>query len=179
MIPDQVVETRSGAACCISDRITVQQAKRYAQIMRDLEDAPVESAKAAVMSMTRLLPDVYGTLRAKDVIAAEVTQVITAAKTLHFTMQEVVLPKFAELSEPETEQQASVFDEYDKEEGYDEPEGGNLWETCLESIDVITQAAIKIMRQSYSDTMKEELVPLIEHLKWEIDHQPRRRTEGG
>ena len=39
----------------------------------------------------------------------------------------------------------------------------------------MTQAAIKIMRQSYTDTMKEELVPLLEHLRWQFDHQPEQK----
>lgn len=139
-----------------------------------------ESAKAAVRSMTRLLPDIYGTVRPADVIHAPVAEVITAAKTLHFVMQEVVLPKFSILSdEPQVEQEASVFDKYDEEEGYnDEPAAkSSPWAACLESIEIITQAAIKIMRQSYTDTMKEEMVPLIEHLKWEIDHQPQQKKQ--
>ncbi len=143
-----------------------------------------ESTRAAVRSMTRLLPDVYGTIRPADVIHADVVEVVTAAKTLHFVMQEVALPKFSILSdEPQVEQEASVFDRFDEEEGYnDEPSvKSSPWTACLESIEMITQAAIKIMRQSYTDTMKEEIGPLLEHLKWEIDHQPRekKRKKGG
>lgn len=138
-----------------------------------------ESARAAVGSMARLLPDIYGTLRPADVIHADVIEVLTAAKTLHFVMQEIVLPKFSILSdETQVEQEASLFDRFDEEKGYnDEPAAqSSPWAACLESIEVITQAAIKIMRQSYTDTMQEELVPLIEHLKWEIDHQPRQKN---
>lgn len=158
----------------------MQQVKRYAEIMRDADETADESARAAIRAMTRLLPDVYGTIRPSDIIHAPVAEVLTAAKTLHFVMQEVVLPKFSILSdEPQVEQEGSVFDRYDEEEGYnDEPaEKSSPWAACLESIEIITQAAIKIMRQSYTDTMKEEMVPLIEHLKWEIDHQPRQKQE--
>ena len=91
-------------------------------------------------------------------------------------MQVFFSPSFPFLwGEPPIEQEASVFDDYDVEEGYTDNSPANFWATCLESLEVITQASIKIMRQSYTETMKEELVPLIEHLKWEIDHQPEKK----
>ncbi len=175
MIDDQLIETPRGTVCCVSDRVTVQQAKRYAEIMRDMEQTG-DSARAAVRAMTRLLADVYGGLRVQEAARAPVVQVVTAAKALHFVMQEIVFPAFSILSdEPPIEQEASVFDDYDAEEGYTDNSPANFWATCLESLEVITQASIKIMRQSYTETMKEELVPLIEHLKWEIDHQPEKK----
>ena len=73
------------------------------------------------------------------------------------------------------EWEGSVFDEYDEENGYTDLDEISPWETCRENIETITQAAIKIMRQSYTDTMAEELVPLLEHLRWEIDHQPEKK----
>lgn len=158
----------------------MQQVKRYAEIMRDMDDA-AESPKAAVRSMTRLLSDCYGVLRPSDALRASVVEVVTAAKTLHFVVQEIVLPSFRLLSdEPEVERQASVFDRYDEEEGYNDEPGAKIspWAACLESIETITQATIKIMHQSYSDTMKEEMVPLIQHLKWEIDHQEKEKKGG-
>lgn len=172
MIDDQRITTRNGTACCMMDKITVQQAKRYVKAMLDTAD----SIQAVVKMATRLLPELFGTLRPADVIRADVGEVLTVVKAMHFIMQEVVLPKFSVLSnEPPVEREASVFDEYDEKNGYNDLDEINVWETCLENIEAVTQAAIKIMRQSYTDTMKEELVPLLEHLRWEIDHQPERK----
>lgn len=172
MIDDQLITTRKGCACCMMDKITVRQAKRYVEVMRDTAD----SVQAVLKSATRMLPEVFGELRPADVIHADVIEVLTVVKGLHFVMQEVALPKFSILSnEPPVEREASVFDEYDEENGYSDLDRVDVWETCLENIEAVTQAAIKIMRQSYTDTMKEELVPLLEHLRWEIDHQPEKK----
>ena len=154
------------------DKITVQQAKRYVKTMLDTGD----SVRAVLKTATRMLPELFGDLRPADVIRADVAEVLTVIKAVHFVMQEIVLPTFSILStEAPVEREASVFDEYDAENGYDELDEINVWEACLENIEAVTQAAIKIMRQSYTDTMKEELVPLLEHLRWEIDHQPERK----
>lgn len=172
MIDDQQITTRNGTACCMMDKITVQQAKRYVKAMRETAD----SVQAVLRMASRLLPELFEGLRPAEVIHAAVAEVLTVIKALHFVMQEVVLPKFSVLStEPPVEQETSVFDEYDEENGYNELDEINVWDTCLENIEAVTQAAIKIMRQSYTDTMKEELVPLLEHLRWEIDHQPEQK----
>lgn len=151
------------------DKITVQQAKRYVKTMLDTGD----SVRAVLKTATRMLPELFGDLRPADVIRADVAEVLTVIKAVHFVMQEIVLPTFSMLStEAPVEREASVFDEYDAENGYNELDEINVWEACLENIEAVTQAAIRIMHQSYTDTMNEELVPLLEHLRWEIDHQP-------
>ena len=154
------------------DKITVQQAKRYVKTMLDTGD----SVRAVLKTATRMLPELFGDLRPADVIRADVAEVLTVIKAVHFVMQEIVLPTFSILStEAPVEREASVFDEYDEENGYDELDEINVWEACLENIEAVTQAAIRIMHQSYTDTMNEELVPLLEHLRWEIDHQPEQK----
>lgn len=154
------------------DKITVQQAKRYVKTMLDTGD----SVRAVLKTATRMLPELFGDLRPADVIRADVAEVLTVIKAVHFVMQEIVLPTFSILStEAPVEREASVFDEFDAENGYDELDEVNVWEACLENIEAVTQAAIRIMHQSYTDTMNEELVPLLEHLRWEIDHQPERK----
>ena len=172
MIDDQLITTRNRTACCMMDKITVQQAKRYVKAMMDTDD----SVQAVLKTATRMLPELFGDLRPADVIRADIVEVLTVVKAVHFVMQEVTLPKFSILAtEPPVEREASVFDEYDAENGYDELDEADVWETCLENIEAVTQAAIKIMRQSYTDNMKEELVPLLEHLRWQFDHQPEQK----
>lgn len=172
MIDDLLITLQNGTACCMMDKITVRQAKRYTEIMQETP----ETRRGVIMSASRMLPEIFGTMRPVDVIRADVREVVTAIKGLHFVMQEIVLPKFAILSDdPLVEREASAFDEYDEENGYNDLDEKGTWEACRENIEAITQAAIRIMRQSYTDTMNEELVALIEHLKWEIDHKPERK----
>ena len=91
MIDDQVITLRNGHACCMMDKITVRQAKRYVEVMEQTGD----SVQAVLKSATRMLPDVFGGLRPGDVIRADVFEVMTAVKALHFVMQEVTLPRLS------------------------------------------------------------------------------------
>ena len=110
------------------DKITVQQAKRYVKTMLDTGD----SVRAVLKTATRMLPELFGDLRPADVIRADVAEVLTVIKAVHFVMQEIVLPTFSILStEAPVEREASVFDEYDAENGYNELDEINVWDACL------------------------------------------------
>ena len=70
------------------------------------------------------------------------------------------------------EKEKSAFDEYDRENGYeddlDENEN-NRWKICGEIIDRIVKIAIQVMRNSYSQCMKEDMEELLDYLKFELD----------
>lgn len=169
MIDDLEITLRKSTACCMMDKITVRQAKRYVEVMGQTG----ESVRAVLMSAARMLPEIFGGFRPADVLKADVAEVLTLQKALHFVMQEITLPAFLILSDTEpVEQEASAFDEYDEENGYNDTAEADLWDMCRNNIETITQAAIKILRMSYTDAMNEELVPLLEHLRWEIDNRP-------
>ena len=62
-------------------------------------------------------------------------QFLRAANAVHFIMQEVVTAKFQELSDvPPEEIQKSAFDDYDRENGYEEG-NENIWEALNENVD--------------------------------------------
>ena len=103
---------------------------------------------------------------------AEVVEFLTAAKGIHFIMQNVISEKLLNIVEVEpVEQEASAFDEYDIENGYEEenePEE-NTWKVCGEILDRVIKIAIRLLKNSYSQCMKEDIVSLLDYLKFELD----------
>lgn len=152
---------------CRLDRVTVRQVKAYVKAMAECGN----TVRDGIMLAVRLLPELFDGVRHGIILRAKASQVLTAVKTTHFVMQEVALPTFQLLSAGEPiERQKSIFDLYDEENGYTE-ENDAPWEVCLENIETVTQAAIKLLGMSYSDVMEEPLATLVEHLKWEIEHR--------
>ena len=81
--------------------------------------------------------------------------------------------KFLELNpeRPEAvEQEKSMFDDYDEENGYNEIEAPteNLWKICRENVDRIVKISISLMKESYQNCMKSDIMSLLDHLKFEI-----------
>lgn len=81
--------------------------------------------------------------------------------------------KFRKIVEVEqVEKEKSAFDEYDRENGYeDEPEEPeeNQWKVCGEIVDRVVKIAIRLLKNSYSQCMKENIVTLLEYLRFELD----------
>ena len=72
----------------------------------------------------------------------------------------------------QVEKEKSAFDEYDRENGYEdeleEPEE-NQWKVCGEIVDRVVKIAIRLLKNSYSQCMKENIVTLLEYLRFELD----------
>lgn len=87
-------------------------------------------------------------------------------------MQEVISNALLKIVEVEPiKKEASAFDDYDKENGYDdeEQEDKNTWKICGDIIDRVTKIAIRLMRESYGQCMKENIIELLEYLKFELE----------
>ena len=69
------------------------------------------------------------------------------------------------------ERETSAFDEYDRENGYEdeEQEEQNTWKICGEIVDRVTKIAIRLMRESYGQCMKENIIELLKYLKFELE----------
>lgn len=149
--------------------ISVEQYRRYTEIMEKNES---DDIRDAIEANTLILMDVFGA-RQKEIEEADAEEVLTAAKTIHFLMQDVITMKFLELNpeRPEAvEQEKSVFDDYDEENGYNEIEAPaeNLWRICRENVDRIVKISINMMKESYQNCMKSDIMSLLDHLKFEI-----------
>ena len=65
-----------------------------------------------------------------------------------------------------------VVDDYDRENGYedeDEQPEENQWKVCGEIVDRVVKIAIRLLKNSYSQCMKENIVTLLDYLKFELD----------
>lgn len=98
-------------------------------------------------------------------------QFLRAANAVHFVMQEIVTEKFRELSDvPPEEVQKSVFDDYDRENGYeDETESGSIWESLKENVDRVIKIATRVLNTGYNECMQTDIMELLDYVKFEIE----------
>lgn len=98
-------------------------------------------------------------------------QFLTATNIIHYVMQNTVVSKFNELStEPPEPVKKSAFEEYDREEGYeDEEDAENRWKALKESVDRIVKIATRALNTGYGECMKSDIIALLEHVKFEIE----------
>lgn len=102
----------------------------------------------------------------------EVREFMTAIKEIHFVMQNVITEKLLNLVAIEQiKQEESAFDKYDIENGYnDENEiEENIWKSCREILDRVIKTSIRLMKNSYSQCMNEDIISLLDYFKFEID----------
>lgn len=167
MIPEIVITCRNERIFVNS--ITVGQYKKYAEYMSKNDS---EKVSDAMFFNKKIIQEIFGNrMSLEEISDMDIVEFLTAAKKIHFIMQNIVSEKLLTLVEVEQiEKEASAFDEYDIENGYEEeqPED-NLWKTCSEIIDRVVKIAIRLLKNSYSQCMKEDIMQLLEYLKFELD----------
>lgn len=167
MIPEIVITCRNERIFVNS--ITVGQYKKYAEYMSKNDS---EKTSDAMFFNKKIIQEIFGNrMSLEEISDMDIVEFLTAAKKIHFIMQNIVSEKLLTLVEVEQiEKETSAFDEYDIENGYEEeqPED-NLWKTCGEIIDRVVKIAIRLLKNSYSQCMKEDIMQLLEYLKFELD----------
>lgn len=167
MIPEIEITCRGGTVFINS--VTVEQYKKYVSLMeRNDSDRITDS----MFFNKKIIQEIFGNqMSLAELGGAEVIEFLTAAKGIHFIMQNIISEKLLTIVDVEPiEREASAFDEYDIENGYEEesePEE-NTWKVCGEILDRVIKVAIRILKNSYSQCMKEDIVSLLEHLKFEL-----------
>lgn len=149
--------------------ITVKQYKNYINLM---EKNNIERFENVMFFNKKILQELFGNeMSLADVGEVEAVEFLTAIKTIHFVMQDIVTEKMLNIVEVEhIEKEASAFDEYDIENGYeDEKPEENQWEVCGQIVDRVIKIAIRLLNNSYSQCMKEDIVALLDYLKFELD----------
>ncbi len=169
MIPEIEV-TCSGKRYFINS-ITVEQYKKYVSLM---EKNSTEKISGVMFFNTKIVQELFGNeLTLAEIGEIDVIDFLTAIKTVHFVMQNIIAEKLLNIVEVEqVEKEKSAFDEYDRENGYEdeleEPEE-NQWKVCGEIVDRVVKIAIRLLKNSYSQCMKENIVTLLEYLRFELD----------
>lgn len=151
--------------------MSVEKYRAYTELMERNGGDDVASAfqfNAAIMKM------VFGTSE-REVLKADVTEQLAAAKMIHFVMQDIITQKFLELNPnrpEEVEKEKSAFDEYDEENGYNEAENQlddeNIWKVCRDNVDRVVKLCIKGLNDSLSNVMKSDIMSLLDHVAFEI-----------
>lgn len=167
MIPE--IEITCGSEKVFINSVTVEQYKKYARLM---EKNDSEKVTDAMFFNKRIIQDIFGNRMSMSELGdADVIEFLEAAKGIHFIMQNVVSEKLLNIVEVEPiEREESGFDEYDRENGYEEekPEESE-WKICGDIMDRVIKLAIRLLNNSYSQCMKEDVVSLLDYLKFEID----------
>lgn len=169
MIPEIEV-TCSGKRYFINS-ITVEQYKKYVSLM---EKNSTEKIYGVMFFNTKIMQELFeNELTLAEIGEIDAIDFLTAIKTVHFVMQNIIAEKLLNIVEVEqVEKEKSAFDEYDRENGYeDEPEEPeeNQWKVCGEIVDRVVKIAIRLLKNSYSQCMKENIVTLLEYLRFELD----------
>lgn len=169
MIPEIEITCNSGNIFINS--ITVEQYKKYVALM---EKNGSDKITDAMFFNKRIVQEIFGNRTSlKQLGEADVIEFLTAAKGIHFIMQDVISEKLLTIVEVEkVEKEESAFDEYDSENGYDEDESEpeeNQWKVCGEVVDRVIKVAIRLLKNPYSQCMKEDILELLGYLKFELD----------
>ena len=151
--------------------ITVEQYKKYVSLM---EKNSTEKISGVMFFNTKIMQELFeNELTLAEIGEIDAIDFLTAIKTVHFVMQNIIAEKLLNIVEVEqVEKEKSAFDEYDRENGYEdeleEPEE-NQWKVCGEIVDRVVKIAIRLLKNSYSQCMKENIVTLLEYLRFELD----------
>ncbi len=149
--------------------ITVEQYKKYISLM---EKNNKERFVDVMYFNKKIVQGIFGNeMSLAELGEVESIEFLVTIKTIHFTMQNIIAEKLLSIIEIErVEKEVSAFDEYDIENGYeDEQLEENPWKTCREIIDRIVKISIRLLKNSYSQCMKEDIVSLLDYLKFELD----------
>ena len=168
MIPEIEV-TCSGKKYFINS-ITVEQYKKYIGLMEKNE---TEKISGVMFFNRKIMQELFGNeMTLAEIGNVDAIEFLTAIKTVHFVMQNIIAERLLNIVEVEhVEKEKSAFDEYDIENGYEDeqqPEE-NQWKVCGEIVYRVVKIAIRILKNSYSQCMKENIVTLLEYLKFELD----------
>lgn len=147
--------------------ITVGQYRKYADLMKKNSSDVLSDA---MFFNKKIAQEVFDSqMSLEELGETDAAEVLAATKTIHFVMQDIITPKFLELMNDPVEKEESAFDDYDRENGYEELEPQkSMWEICSENVDRIIQIAIKLLNNSYSQCLETDIVALLDYMKFAI-----------
>jgi len=174
VIPEIEITCRGEKAFINS--VSVGQYKKYVSLM---EKNGSDRIPDAMFFNKKIVQEIFGNrISLAELGEVEAVEFLTAAKGIHFIMQSVISEKLLNIVETESvEKEESAFDEYDIENGYeeDEPEE-NAWKVCGEILDRVVKIAIRLLKNSYRQCMEEDILSLLDYLKFELDTVNENRT---
>lgn len=104
-----------------------------------------------------------------EISKINIVEFVFTYNAIHFIMQKIIMEKFKDLASEEIVYEGSAFDEYDRENGY-EDEQNNLWQVAKENVNRIIKLSRKLLNMSYTDCINTDIYKLIDYIKFEIDN---------
>lgn len=150
-----------------SGDITVEQYRRYTELMEKNSD---NNASTALLFNQEIIKMIFNISR-KDVESSDIKEQLVTAKTIHFVMQDIISKKFLELNpeRPDIKKKKSLFDEYDKENGYSDIDNEeNIWKICRDNLDRVIKLCVKGFNDSITSCMNTGIISLLDHIAFEI-----------
>lgn len=167
MIPEIIITCNSEKL--FMNSVSVGQYRKYAALM---EKNNSDKSGDIMFFNRKIVQEMFqNRVSLEELGKADVVEYLTAVKGIHFIMQDIIMKKLLDIFQAEpVEEEKSAFDEYDIENGYEQeqPEQ-SVWKTCVEIIDRIVKIAIRLLQNSYSQCMSEDIVDLLEYLQFELD----------
>lgn len=167
MIPE--IEITCNKKKYFTSSVTVEQYQKYLLLM---EKNTSDNFSDAMFFNKKILQALFkNEITLAELGEVEAVEFIAAIKAIHFTMQNIITEKLLSVVEVEqVEREKSAFDEYDLENGYEEEQTNeNQWKVCGDIVDRIIKIAIGMLKNSYSQCLKEDILALLKHLKFELD----------
>lgn len=167
MIPE--IKVTCGDKRIFINSVTMEQYKKYVSLMEKNESDQVEDA---IFYNKKIIQEMFGNrMSIEEIGEMNAIDFLTSAKKIHSVMQDIITPKLLTLVETEqVEREESAFDEYDIENGYEEEQQeDSLWKICGEIIERVIKITIRLLKESYSQCMQEDIMELLDYLKFELE----------
>ena len=158
MIPEITITCSTGKV--FINNITVEQYKKYAALM---EKNGSDKITDALFFNKRIIQEIFGNRMSLDELGeVDVIEFLTASKGIHFIMQDIVSDALLNIVETEPIERENGYEDEEQEEQ-------NTWKICGGIVDRVTKIAIRLMRESYGQCMKENIIELLKYLKFELE----------
>lgn len=115
----------------------------------------------------KIIQDIFS-ISMYEISKLDIIELIFTYMAIHFIMQNIIMVKFKDLASEEIVYEGSAFDEYDKENGYEDEEN-SLWQVAKENVNRIIKLSRKLLNMSYTDCINTDIYKLIDYIKFEID----------
>lgn len=126
--------------------------------------------QATIRLVQAVLPTAAG-----YVLKADIEEVLVAGNTAHFLAQRITEAINRLSPEEQVERVKSLFDEYDRENGYtDEEDEQDYWSTQLEVINSLLDVATQCLRCDLQYALTGDVFAILSLIKYKLEHADER-----
>ncbi len=167
MIPE--IEITCKGKRLFINSVTVEQYKKYINLM---EKNDTEVFSGVMFFNKKIMQEMFGNeLSLAAVGEIDAVEFLTAIKTVHFIMQNIIAEKMLNIVEVEQieKEHPHSMNMTVKTDMRKRNNRRKINEVCGEIVDRVVKIAIRLLKNSYSQCMKENIVTLLDYLKFELD----------